>query len=133
MMDVMCSGANVNAVDNDGVSALMWAAGSEAAGDDSHRKGLLESPTKGHVEVIKLLLRYGADVDMRDKDGITAIMFASFHGHLGAVQVLLSAGADADYTNKEGRNALQLARSAGHIDIAEVIEVGPTVTFMVSN
>ena len=66
---------------------------------------------------------------MRDKDGITAIMFASYHGHSGAVKVLLSAGANADFMNKAGKTALQLARNAGHTDAAEAIIEGPN--FMV--
>ena len=39
-------GADVNAVDSDRMSALMWAAGSEAR-DKSHMRGLLEKPSKG--------------------------------------------------------------------------------------
>lgn len=123
------AGASVNAVDSDGVSALMWAAGSEAAGDDKHKKGLLESANKGHVEVVRLLLRYKAEPDMRDKDGITALMFACYHGHLGAVKALLNAGSNADFRSKEKKTALQLAKSSGHYEIARVIEAGPT--FMV--
>ena len=52
------------------MSALMWAVGSEAR-DKSHMRGLLEKPSKGSMDVVQLLLRYGALVDMRDKDGIT--------------------------------------------------------------
>ena len=31
---------------------------------------------------------------MRDRDGITSLMYACYHGHAGAVSVLLNAGAD---------------------------------------
>ena len=89
-------GADVNALDSDRMSALMWAAGSEAR-DKSHMRGMLEKPSKGSTEVVQLLLRYGASVDLRDKDGITALMYACYHGHSGAVSVLLNAGADADF------------------------------------
>ena len=41
-------------------------------GNEDHQKGLLEQATKGHIEVVRLLLKYGAQADMRDKDGITA-------------------------------------------------------------
>jgi len=119
-------GSNVNAVDNDGISALMWASGSEAADDDGHKKGLLEKATKGHIDVVSLLLKYGASPDMRDKDGITAIMYACYHGHAGAVEALLNAGADADFKNKAGRNALQLALNAGFTDAAATVLAGPT-------
>jgi hypothetical protein len=104
----------------------MWAAGSEAADESSHRKGLLEKATKGHIKVVQLLLKYRARPDMRDKDGITAIMFAAYHGHAGAVAVLLNAGASADFINKAGKTALQLARNSGHAEAARAIIEGPS-------
>lgn len=122
------AGSDVNAVDSDGVSALMWASGSEVA-DANHRKGLLERAMKGHIEVVKKLLEYGARVDQRDHDGITAVMFAAYHGHDGAVKTLLNHGANADFTNKEGKTALQLARGGNHESAVSVILNGPT--FMV--
>lgn len=69
------AGADVNAVDNDGINALMWASGSEAAGE-AYKKGLqsLEKAIKGQKDVVQLLLQYGTRPDDRDKDGITAIM-----------------------------------------------------------
>lgn len=120
------AGSNVNAVDVDGVSALMWASGSEAAGNDDHKKGLLEKALKGHVQVIQLLLKYGALPDVKDNDSITAIMFASFHGHSGAVRVLLNAGANADYVNRAGKTAMLLARSSRYQDVVDTILTGPT-------
>ena len=101
-------GADVNAVDEDGVSALMWASGSEVKDEKDHKQGLLEKATKGHIEVIRLLLKYGAQPDVRDRDGITAIMYACFHGHAGAVTALLNAGADADFRNLAGLTAMQV-------------------------
>ena len=44
-------------------------------GNEDHQKGLLEKATKGHIEVVRLLLKYGAQPDARDKDGITASTF----------------------------------------------------------
>jgi ankyrin repeat protein len=120
------AGSDVNKVDSDGLNALMWAAGSEASQDDTHRKGLLEKATKGHVKVVTLLLRYGAEYDRQDKDGITAIMFASYHGHVHAVKALLNAGTNADIINKAGKTAMQLARASGHQNVIDAIQTGPT-------
>jgi ankyrin repeat protein len=119
-------GADVNAVDSDRMSALMWAAGSEAR-DKSHMRGMLEKPSKGSREVVQLLLRYGAMVDMRDKDGITSLMYACYHGHASAVSALLNAGADADFLNKAGRTALHLALNSGFSEAAAAIRRGPTI------
>jgi ankyrin repeat protein len=41
-------------------------------GNEDQQKGLLEKATKGHIDVVRLLLKYGAQPDMRDRDGITA-------------------------------------------------------------
>jgi ankyrin repeat protein len=125
-MALLEAGANANAVDVDGVSALMWASGSEAE-DEKHKKGLMEKATKGQVEVVEALLRYGAKIDLRDKDGITALMYASYHGHSGAVEVLLNWGADADIRNNVKKTALHLARNAGLNETASAIIEGPTI------
>eukprot|EP01031_Cornospumella_fuschlensis_P038318 gene38318-46566_t len=119
------AGSDVNIVDSDGLSALMWAAGSENAYDKSHTRGLLETAMKGHVKVVELLLSYGALFEQRDKDGITALMFAAFHGHHQAVQTLLNAGADPSFANKAGKTALMLARGAQHEAVVQVIKAGP--------
>lgn len=124
---LLAAGSNVNAVDADGLSALMWASGSEAAGDEVHRKAFFEKAMKGHVQVVNLLLKYGAEVDRRDNDLITALMFASFNGHDGAVQALLNAGANADFINRSGKTALMLAKTSGNQNVVEVIENGPSI------
>jgi ankyrin repeat protein len=105
----------------------MWASGSEVKDDKGHKNGLLEKAEKGHVDVVTLLLNYGAQPDMRDRDGITAIMYASFHGHAGAVEALLNSGADASYQNQAGRTALQLAKSSGFADVVNTILAGPSI------
>ena len=119
--------ANINDVDVDGVSALMWACGSEAPEHASYKHGLMVTPNKGHYEVVKKLLQYGAIIDLKDKDGITAIMYASFHGHSRAVEALLNNGADASLRNRAGKTALQLTMNAGFTDTAEIIKSGPTI------
>ncbi|PNH07523.1 Death-associated protein kinase 1 [Tetrabaena socialis] len=50
--------------------------------------------TEGRTEVVKALLRAGADVAAKRKEGYTALHLASQNGCLGAVEALLQAGAD---------------------------------------
>jgi hypothetical protein len=47
----------------------MWATGSEGENEEAHSKGLFEKAAKGHNDVVKALLLYGASIDKVDKDG----------------------------------------------------------------
>jgi len=70
------NGANVNARDRYGWTALMWAV------------------FKGYKEIVKLLLENGADVNVRDFFGNTALKFASMKiGCEEIVELLKSYGA----------------------------------------
>ncbi|KAF9626143.1 hypothetical protein IFM89_031270 [Coptis chinensis] len=56
--------------------------------------GGLNSPlhfaaTRGHTEIVALLLENGADVNSRNYCGQTALMHACWHGHWEVVQTLL--------------------------------------------
>jgi ankyrin repeat protein len=120
---LLTAGAQVNKGDYDGVTALMWASGSETSGDAEHKKGLLEKANKGDMlaDVVSLLMSYRASIDARDKDGITAVMYASYHGHDGVVRALMRAGADITYRNKAGQTAVQLAHLGNHTAAAEAL------------
>ena len=70
---------------------------------------------------INLLLLYEASVDARDKDGITAIMYASYKGHDLVVRELLMAGADTTFRSKVGQTALELAVKANSSKSVEML------------
>ncbi len=55
------------------------------------------------------LIANGADVDVTDSEGTTALMFASCNGHLQCLDALLTAGADINATDDSGRTALMIA------------------------
>lgn len=71
------------------------------------------------MKVVQLLLKYAAEPDMKDKDGITAVMFACYHGHVGAVKVLINAGSCADYMSREGGAAAYtcISLNTNHIEL----------------
>ena len=121
---------DLNAAGITGNTPLMWAAGSEGSGDNSDiNKGLMQKREKGSilVQVLRLLIAYGAEVDARDHDGITALMYAAFHGHTGVAQELMRAGADNSFRNKEGQTALQLAIAGEHMESADMIRKVPDI------
>ena len=45
---------------------------------------------EGHTEIIKYLLSEGANVNVKDKDGNTALLLALKHGHAKAAHVILN-------------------------------------------
>jgi ankyrin repeat protein len=95
---------DVNAVDWDGLTALIAAAAS------------------GHVDIVKTLIKdFSADVNLQDKDGITALMEASIMGHTKVVELLLQAGAEVDATTKSLVTALWLAAGENKVDVIKAL------------
>ena len=64
-------GADVNAMDNDGITALMW------------------TTKYGRTEIVKILLERGADVLAVDQYGDTALSMASKNGYTEIVKLIL--------------------------------------------
>jgi ankyrin repeat protein len=60
-------------------------------------------------EVVKLLLRSGANVDARDSSGETALHKAAEAGDIDLVRLLISKKARLNVKNRIGRSALDLA------------------------
>jgi len=94
-------GANVSGRDDDppGHSPLMYAA------------------EHGHLEVGKLLLESGADLEQADDYNDTALNVAAFHGQLEFVKMLVDRGAKLDVYGFGGRNALRHAMANNHDDV----------------
>jgi len=65
----------------------------------------------------KYLLKAGAEVDIADKDGYTALLDAAYNGHTEIVAILLEAGANAGHYNNDKLNAIHYANLEGHKDI----------------
>ena len=51
---------------------------------------------RGHLEILELLLRAGADVNQASKDGSTPLLVAAQHGQLVMLRRLMEVGAGAD-------------------------------------
>ena len=78
--------------------------------DAAGRTLLMHAAKDGNEKEIKLLLKSGANVNLKDKDGWTALMYAvRYSSNLECTESLLEAGADISLKNKYGSSALVLA------------------------
>ena len=66
--------------------------------------------------------------NVRDNDGKTALIHASYKNHLKVVQILIDAGADVDIQDNDGRTALMWASSNDNLEVVqELIKAGADV------
>jgi ankyrin repeat protein len=104
-------GADVNAAQGDGMTALHWAARS------------------GDAELAHMLLYAGANVKAATRLGAyTPLMMAAEQGHADVIAALLSAGADANAANAVGTTPLMLAALSGDAKaVTMLVENGAVV------
>ena len=70
----------------------------------------------GKVDAVKVLLRYGADVNAKEGwHGQTALMWAAAEGHPAVIRSLVEAGADIRARSQGGFTALLFAAREGQI------------------
>jgi ankyrin repeat protein len=72
----------------------------------------------GHIEVGKLLLENGADINAVDNFNDPALNVAAFHGQLEFAKMLVEMGAELNVRGFGSRTALGHAISRGHEDVA---------------
>jgi ankyrin repeat protein len=100
-------GANVNAPDVDGNTALMNAA------------------SFGYLNLVRLFVEHGANVNVAATvagyTGYTALIYASERGHVNAVRYFIEHGANVNAKKKNGDTALSLAENNGHTEVARIL------------
>lgn len=132
-------GADVNAAQGDGMTALHFAADNgdqmlanlliyaganvEAGTRIGHYTPLHIASRNGHAGVIRTLLAAKADVDARTTNsGVQPIHLAAASGSTDAVQALLGAGADPDTVEGAwGQTPLIFAASANRVAVIEAL------------
>ncbi len=89
--------------------------------DKNGRTSLMLAAKSGNDWEMRSLIHSNADVNLQDKDGWTALMYAvRYQDNMDAINLLLSAGAKTDIKNKYGTNALQIA--AGYSNNPEIVK-----------
>ena len=93
----------------------------KSGADVNLRTPLRRAAYCNHVDVVRLLLEFRAEVDRRDRYGKTPLMAASEEGHDDVVRVLLDAGADVNAIEENGKGALYYACYEGHTSTAQLL------------
>ena len=103
-------GVDVNTIDNDGITALMWAS------------------YLGHKEIVSMLLKKGADVNAKDRRNETALMRSAMSPtkwrlrQREIVSMLLEKGADVNAMDNLCFTALMWAYKKGNVDIVSMLQ-----------
>ncbi|KAF5294357.1 hypothetical protein FQR65_LT10810 [Abscondita terminalis] len=75
------------------------------------RPPILYAADYGQADVIEYLIHLGADVNSKDKHGITAILAAIWEGHKDCVKLLLEKGAKKDGVAPDGTTYIDSAEN----------------------
>lgn len=73
--------------------------------------------SRGHLRLVQSLLEAGANPNIADRWGRTALHCASAAGHVEAVRLLLNAGCDTRAEDNKGDSALHSACRLGHLEV----------------
>jgi uncharacterized protein len=101
-------GADVNAAQGDGMTALHWAA------------------MHGDLELAQMLMYAGANPRAATRlNGYTPLFLASREGQASIVEALLKAGVDADARSSTGSTPLMLAAASGNVEaVRRLLDTG---------
>jgi ankyrin repeat protein len=90
--------------------------------DDHARTALsLVAASHGDMEIVRLLVDGGADVDPVDGRGFTPLIYSAERGHTELARYLLSKGALANRHTRDGRTALHFAAENGNAEIVSAL------------
>jgi hypothetical protein len=148
VQSILDKGADVNARDEDGNTALIIAVsfggrdvvemllrrGADAnARNKSGETALMAAASTYlyNLTIVKMLLDRGADINARAEDGVTALMLAVRNNRIDTVESLVARGVDVSAKDDNGDTALSSAEEGGNPLIIDLLKTGskPSVEF----
>jgi len=103
VQQVLRTRADVNGVEPDGTTALMWAV------------------RANRLDLVRLLLKAGANVRATNRYGVTPLTLAATNGDAPMAKVLLDAGADPHTAFPEGETVLMTAARTGDPEVLRLL------------
>jgi len=139
--ELLAAGADVNARDGYGATALMnaahagnaemvqalIAAGADVNATDElgwnavHKAVYNSDLDKGFPEVVEILAKGGSDVNARIGYGIRPLMLAAGYGEAAVCQALLNNGADILARNDGGLTALMMVKDKFYVEVINLL------------
>src|SRR5688572_23946176 len=75
---------------------------------ENARIDLIVAASKGNIERVRTLLDEGADINVKDRHGRTALKVAVADGNLAVVELLIARGAKVNDREKDGGSLLMV-------------------------
>ena len=82
---------------------------------------LIAAAAKGLTSIVKYFIEVGGYLNMRDKEGNSALTEAAMYGHKEVVELLLATGKVEALKDHSGRTALSYAAEHGHKEIVAIL------------
>ena len=82
---------------------------------------IVQAVLQGKTRWMKNMIESGWNVNRKDKDGHTPLMWASAIGNTEIIQILVKANANVNEKNKNGGTSLMNAAYHGHTEIVEIL------------
>ena len=110
------AGSVLNILQNQAIEGSKW-----QQINACYRTTGLKAAIVGNLDTLKYFVEQGCDIQQKDKDGMTALMYAAKNGHSGIVKYLVDIGCNYYKTNNEYLDAFQLAAIHGHLDVLKCL------------
>ena len=135
---LLARGADPNVLDKDLRPPILWAASAGSAdaylalvnygatSDKVDKDGLAAvhcAASRGHKECLSILITLcGADVNMRDGNGCTALFYTVTLGYVECTELLLSSGADTNIRDRKGRTPSHCGAAKGQLETLKLLK-----------
>lgn len=85
------------------------------------KTALFAACEEGRLELVKMIMDYGAKVNFRTKDGNTSIMGAAYNGETEIIAYLIENSGEVDAVGANGETAMHIAARRGHLATVELL------------
>jgi len=75
----------------------------------------------GDIDMVRLLIKKGANINVKDRKGVTALMEATGKGYIDIARLLIEKGADVNAKSDEGLTSLMDVSFKGNVEMVKLL------------